>query len=89
MAHLNRRLILYCHSKGIISSRRIEKASKENITAKALAEGIEPDHDTIAAFVSSNSEAAKVLFAQMLLKCSELKLIAGEMFAIDGCKRGL
>ena len=78
--------ILYCYSKGIISSRRIEKACKENIMVKALAEDIEPDHDTIAAFVSANSEAAKDLFAQVLLKCSELKLITGEMFAIDGCK---
>ena len=78
--------VLYCYSKGIISSRRIEKACKENITVKALAEDTEPDHDTIAAFVSTNSEAVKSLFAQVLLKCSELKLISGEMFAIDGCK---
>jgi transposase len=30
------KLIFFCHSKGIISSREIEKASKENITAKNI-----------------------------------------------------
>ena len=32
------KIILYCYSKGILSSRRIEKACKENIIVKALAE---------------------------------------------------
>jgi transposase len=78
--------ILYCYSNGILSSRRIERACKENIIAKALAEDFEPDHDTIASFISINSEGVKELFAQVLLRCSELKLITGEMFAGDGCK---
>jgi len=78
--------ILYCYSRGKLSSRRIEKACKNNVIVKALAEDTEPDHDTIATFVSTNSEAVKDLFTQVLLKCSELKLLTGEMFAIDGCK---
>jgi transposase len=80
------KVILFCYSKGIISSRRIEKACKENIIVKVLAEDTEPDHDTIATFISKNSEAVKDLFVQVLLQCSELNLITGEMFAIDGCK---
>jgi len=80
------KIILYCYSKGILSSRRIERACKENIMVKALAEDTEPDHDTIATFVSTNSEAVKDLFVQVLLQCAELGLINGEMFAIDGCK---
>jgi transposase len=78
--------ILFCYSRGIISSRKIERACKENITTKALAEDSEPDHDTIAHFISSNSEAVTGLFAQILLQCAKLKLITGEMFAADGCK---
>jgi hypothetical protein len=58
----------------------------ENIIVKALAENCEPDHSTIALFISSNSEEVRDLFTQVLFKCSELKLITGEMFAIDGCK---
>ena len=74
--------ILFCYSKGIISSRRIEKACKENIVVKALAEDAEPDYDTIDTFISINSEAVKDLFIKILLQCSELNLITGEMFAI-------
>jgi len=80
------KIILYCYSKGIITSRRIEKACRNNIIVKALAEGSEPDHDTIASFISTNNEAVKDLFTQVLLQCAQLNLITGQMFAIDGCK---
>jgi transposase len=80
------KIIIYSYSLGIISSRPIEKVCKTNIILKALAKDAEPDHDTIAAFISTNSEAVKDLFTQILLKCHELELITGEMFAIDGCK---
>jgi transposase len=80
------KIILYCYSRGILSSRKMEKTCKDNIIVKALAEDCEPDHDTIATFISTNSEAVEDLFAQVLLQCSQLKLITGEMFAIDGCK---
>jgi len=80
------KIILYCYSKGIITSRKMEEACRENIIVKALAEDCEPDHATIAAFVSSNEEAVKDFFTQILIQCAQLKLITGEMFAIDGCK---
>src|SRR5215510_10563528 len=80
------KIIIYSYSKGIISSRPIENMCRTNITAKALARDAEPDHDTIATFISTNSEAVKDLFTQVLMACHELDLITGEMFAIDGCK---
>ena len=49
---------------------------------KALAEDHEPDHSLIATFISTNGDEVRDLFAQVLFKCSELKLITGEMFAI-------
>ena len=78
--------IMYCYSVRIISSRRIEQACNNNIIVKALTADNEPDHATIAAFISTNATAVKELFTQILLQCSELKLITAEMFAIDGCK---
>jgi hypothetical protein len=62
-----------------------QKADKTNIVIKALASDAEPDHDTIAHFISSNSDAVQDLFSQILYRCSELELLNGEMFAIDGC----
>ena len=80
------KIICYCYSKGILSSRQMEKACKTNITVKALAENSEPDHSTIATFISTSSEAVKDLFTQVLMQCDKLELITGEMFAFDGCK---
>ena len=80
------KVIMYCYSRGMLSSRRIEQACKQNIIVKSLAADAEPDHATIAEFISTNSEAVKDLFAQIVLQCGELGLITGEMFAIDGCK---
>ena len=45
------KIILYCYSKGIITSRKIEKACRDNIIVKPLAEDCEPDHSTIAEFI--------------------------------------
>jgi transposase len=55
----------------------MESACEENIVVKALAEDHEPDHATIAAFITSNEEAIKDLFSQVLLQCFHLKLITG------------
>ena len=50
------KVILFCYSCGHLSSHKIEKAYKENITVKALTKDMEPDHSTIAAFISGNCE---------------------------------
>jgi transposase len=80
------KIIIYCYSRGIITSRPIEYTCRTNMVGKALAQDAEPDHDTIAHFVSSNAAGVKRLFLEVLLKCNELGLISGELFAIDGCK---
>jgi transposase len=78
------KIIFYCYSRGIITRAPIEYACKTNIIVKALARDAEPDHDTVAHFISSQAEAGKDLFAQALLKCHALGLTGGELFAIDG-----
>jgi transposase len=80
------KIIFYCYSRGIITSRPIEYACKTNMVVKALARDAEPDHDTIAHFISSQPDAVTDLFSQVLLTCDSLGLIGGDMFAIDGCK---
>jgi len=80
------KIILYCYSVGIRSSRPMEKACQTNIILKALSQDNDPDHATIAAFVSTNISEVKALFIQVLMQCNELDLITGEMFAEDGCK---
>jgi transposase len=69
------KVILFCPSRGIITPRKIERACKDNIITKALAEDLEPDRDTIATFISTNNEEVKDLSGQVLFKCSGLKWI--------------
>src|SRR5215510_11239989 len=64
-------VVLLAYSRGIISSRTIEQACRENIIVRALACGLIPDHSTIAAFVSSMHEEIVSLFRDMLLVCEE------------------
>ena len=45
------KVILLAYSHGIVGSRRIEQACRNNVIFLALAGGIQPDHSTIAAFI--------------------------------------
>ena len=80
------KIILLAYSRGIIHSRKIERECKRNVTFMALSCGQEPDHSTIAAFVSSMKEEIKPLFRDVLLVCEEMKLLGGTEFSLDGCK---
>ena len=47
------KIVLFGYSRGMISSRSLERACRENITFMALACRQMPDHSAIAAFISS------------------------------------
>jgi transposase len=80
------KVVLLAYSRGLISSRKIEQACRENVVFMALACGQQPDHSTIAAFVSSMKDEILPLFRDVLLVCEEMNLLGGTMFALDGCK---
>jgi transposase len=80
------KVVLLAYSRGLISSRKIEQACRENVVFIALACGQQPDHSTLAAFVSSMQNEILPLFRDVLLVCEEMNLLGGTMFALDGCK---
>lgn len=80
------KIVLFGYSRGIISSRPLERACEENVTFMALACGQKPDHSTIAAFISSMGEEISRLFTQVLLVCDEEGLLGGTHFSLDGLK---
>jgi transposase len=80
------KVVLLAYSRGLVSSRKIEQACRENVVFMALACGQHPDHSTIAAFVSSMKDEILPLFRDVLLVCEEMHLLGGTMFALDGCK---
>ena len=80
------KVVLFAYSRGMISSRSIERACREQVTFIALSGDEAPHFTTIAGFVSRLGEHIAPLFAQVLYLCDKQGLIGREMFAIDGVK---
>lgn len=80
------KVILLGYSRGIIGSRRLEQACKENVTFMALSCGIRPDHSTLAGFVEKLHGRIEVIFSEVLLVCHEEGLLSGTHLSLDGLK---
>lgn len=80
------KIVLYAYSRGITSSRQIERCCRENVVFMALSADTQPHFTTIADFISTMADEITPLFLNVLLICDELGLIGKDMFAIDGCK---
>ena len=80
------KIVLLAYSRGLISSRQIERACCENVIFMAMSCNQRPDHSTIASFVSSMKDQIKPLFGDILLVCEQEGLLGGTFFAVDGCK---
>lgn len=80
------KIILFAYSKGITSSRQIERLCQENVVCMALSADTAPHFTTLAHFVSTLSAEITEIFRNVLLVCDEAGLIGQEMFAVDGVK---
>jgi transposase len=80
------RLLLYGYCIGITSSRKIEKATYDNLAFRYLSADQHPDHDTLAAFRQEHLEALSGLFVQALRLCQKAGLVKLGNVAIDGSK---
>lgn len=80
------KIVLLAYSRGIIFSRRIEQACRENVTFMAISCWTTPDHSTIAAFISSMKDEIVSLYRDILLVCEEENLLGGSHFSLDGVK---
>src|SRR5690606_37253352 len=80
------KIVFFGYSRGLLSSRSLEKACCENIIFIALACGQRPDHSTLAAFVSLLDKEIEPIFTRVLLICEEEDLLGGTHFSLDGLK---
>jgi len=80
------RLLLYGYCVGVLSSRRIERATYEDVAFRYLAADQHPDHDTIAAFRQQHLAVLAQLFTQMLQLCDKAGLVKLGHVAVDGTK---
>lgn len=80
------KIILFAYSRGIVSSRKIADACRENVVFMALSADTRPHFTTIADFIATMDKEIVRLFLEVLMVCDAQGLIGREMFAIDGCK---
>ncbi len=78
------KVILFAYSRGIIRSRDIAQACRENIVFMALSGDSAPHFTTVASFIRELKDEIANLFTQVLFLCDAQGLIGREMFAIDG-----
>jgi transposase len=79
-------LLLYCWSRGVRSSRAIERACVEDVACRAIAAHQRPDHATVARFVERHERALAELFGEVLGLCADAGLATVGVIAIDGTK---
>jgi hypothetical protein len=63
------KIVLLAYSRGIVSSRAIERACREHVTFIALSGDSGPHFTTIADFISGLGELIGQVFKQVLLIC--------------------
>lgn len=71
------KLLVYGHSYGIRSSRKLERATHHNKSFMWLMGGLKPDHKTISRFRRDNTAALKNMLRQCAQVCLRLGLIEG------------
>lgn len=80
------KIVLLGYSRGVVSSRQLERACEHDIQFMAISGDSHPSHAQLAKFVSGLGPQIKSLFHQVLMTCDAQGLIGREMFAIDGVK---
>jgi len=79
-------LLLYGYSVGIRSSRKLEKATYEDIPFRVLTAGNHPDHTRIAEFRRKHLDELEDLFLQVFQICQRMGLVELGDVALDGTK---
>lgn len=80
------KLLVYGYCIGKTSSRKLEKATYEDVAFRVLACNQHPDHDSIAGFRKRHLQEVAGLFVQVLKLCERAGLVKLGHVAIDGSK---
>ena len=80
------KVVLLAYSQGLVSSRRIEQACRDNVLFISISGDAKPHFTTIADFISRSRDAITSVFGQVLSVLDGEGLIGRTMFAIDGVK---
>lgn len=79
-------LLVWGYSRGVVSSRGIERACHEDVAFRVICANQAPDHTTIARFRQRHEAVASDLFVQVLSLCEQAGLVRLGTVAVDGTK---
>src|ERR671912_260973 len=79
-------ILVYGYATGVVSSRKLERATYDSVAFRFIAANDHPDHDTIAAFRRRFLPRIEGLFVQVLLLAREMGLLQLGTVALDGTK---
>jgi transposase/IS5 family transposase len=80
------KLLVYGYANGVVSSRKLERATYRDVAVRMLCADQHPDYRSIARFRKRHLDALGELFVQALRLCKEAKLVGLGMLALDGTK---
>ena len=79
-------LLLYAYCTGVFSSRRIERATYQDVAFRVLAGGEHPHFTTVNSFRLEHRNALSALFVQVLRLCTRAGLKTVGHVSLDGTK---
>ena len=80
------KLLVYGYANGVVSSRKLERASYRDVAVRMLCADQHPDYRSIARFRARHLAALGGLFVQALRLCRQAKLLGLGTLALDGTK---
>lgn len=80
------KLLVYGYCTGKTSSRKLEKATWEEVPYRVLSGNQQPDHDSLADFRQRHLKALAALFLQILKLCQQAGLVKLGHVSVDGSK---
>lgn len=79
-------LLVYGYATGVLSSRKLERATYDSVAFRFIAANQHPDHDTIATFRRRFLGAIEGRFVEVLVVAREMGLLKLGTVALDGTK---
>ena len=80
------KLLIYGYANGVMSSRKLERATYRDVAVRMLCADQHPDYRSIARFRKRHLDALAGLFVQALRLCRQAKLVGLGTLALDGTK---
>lgn len=80
------KLLVYGYANGVMSSRKLERATYRDVAVRMLCADQHPDYRSIARFRKRHLDALGELFVDALRLCKQAKLTGLGSLALDGTK---